>query len=247
MDLSSIDILIFTVPLFFMSFIYSSVGHGGASGYLALMALFSFAPEKLRPIALVLNVFVSAISFWSFKKNKHFKWSLFYPFAISSIPAAFLGGWIEIDPSIYKITLGAFMFLAVLRLLRLVPSNSQKERIINIPVALLIGATIGFLSGLIGIGGGIILSPVILLLAWGKVKETAAVSALFILVNSLAGLAGQISNSITIPQESYIFLPIVLIGAYLGSKWGSEKLKDKQLNYVLALVLLVAGVKLIWV
>lgn len=245
MDLSLIEILLFIIPLFLMSFIYSSVGHGGASAYLALMAIFNFAPEKLKPIALVLNIFVSGISYWSFKRNKHFNWSLFYPFAISSIPASFIGGFLDVKPDLYKQILGAFMFLAVLRLLGILSIKSQKTRVINTSLALFIGALIGLLSGMIGIGGGIILSPVILLLGWGKIKETAAVSALFILVNSLAGLTGYFSYSLEIPSETYFFIPIVLTGGYLGSKWGSEKLKSNQLNIVLAAVLLVAGVKLI--
>ncbi|MEP7267506.1 MAG: sulfite exporter TauE/SafE family protein [Saprospiraceae bacterium] len=176
--------------LFLVAFLYSSVGHGGASGYLALMAFFSFAPETMWPTALMLNIFVSLIAFIQYYRSGHFKWQLFWPFAIASIPAAFIGGLIVVDAKIYKTILGVLLLFPVVRLggVKFNAEETQKEQ--KLFTSLIIGALIGLFSGMIGIGGGIILSPIILLLHWANMKQTAAVSALFILVNSMAGLAG---------------------------------------------------------
>jgi uncharacterized membrane protein YfcA len=178
------------ITFFAIAALYSSVGHGGATGYLALMALLSFTPEVMRPIALTLNIFVSSIAFYSFYKNGHFRFNLLWPFIAASIPFAFLGGALVVDFKIYKIILGVFLLLAVARMLFVRPSKIKSGRPINILLALIIGAVLGFFSGMIGIGGGIILSPVIILLGWANMKETAAVSAVFILVNSISGLTG---------------------------------------------------------
>ena len=179
-----------------MALLYASVGHGGASGYLALMAIYGFAPEVMKPTALILNLFVSLTSFILFYKGGHFKWKLFLPFALASIPFSFLGGTIALDAHIYKKVLGVLLLFPVLRFF-IYPNTADKDlKDSNWPISLLVGAIIGFLSGLIGIGGGILLSPVLLLLSWTNQKQTAAISALFIFVNSVAGLAGQWSHGI---------------------------------------------------
>lgn len=157
---------IFYLLLFLVAFLYSSVGHGGASGYLALMAFFSFAPETMRPTALILNLFVSLTAFIQYYRNGHFRWKLFWPFAIASIPAAFIGGLIVIDAAWYKKILGILLLFPVVRLGGVKFNSEKTDKEQTLFASLLIGATIGLFSGMIGIGGGIILSPVILLLHW---------------------------------------------------------------------------------
>ncbi|MBS1974715.1 MAG: sulfite exporter TauE/SafE family protein, partial [Bacteroidetes bacterium] len=169
------SIIIFYFLLFIIAFLYSSVGHGGASGYLALMAIFSIAPEVMKPTALLLNLFVSLTSFIQFYRGQHFKWKIFLPIALASVPMAFVGGLITINDPLYKKILGIFLLLAAFRFLFFpnVPDTSLKKT--NIAVSVIIGAAIGFVSGLIGIGGGIILSPILLLLKWSNQKQTAAI------------------------------------------------------------------------
>lgn len=227
-----------------MSFLYSSVGHGGASGYLAVMGLFSFTPAIMKPTALLLNIIVSAIAFLFYYRAHLFKWKLFYPFAITSIPFSFLGGFIKIDATYYKLLLGIILVFSVIRILFFFKKEAEQLHLISIPKALIIGAFIGFLSGLLGIGGGIILSPVILILGWATMKQTAAVSALFIFVNSIAGFLGFVSNGGSLP---HYMLPVVLLvcaGGIVGSYVGTKKMNTLTLRYVLSLVLLVASIKL---
>ncbi len=196
LELENIYLFLLILPV--ISFLYSSVGHGGASGYLALMALFSFAPETMKPTALLLNIFVAGISFYYYYKEGYFNRDLFISFAITSIPFAFLGGTIEIDASIYKKILAFLLVFAILKMLNVFGKESDTIKKVKLWQGLLVGGIIGFFSGLIGIGGGIILTPIILLLHWGKMKEAAAVSALFIWVNSASGLIGQLSTGINL-------------------------------------------------
>lgn len=230
--------------LLLVSFLYASVGHGGASGYLALMSLFAFPITFMKPTALVLNILVSAISFYFYFREKKFEWKLFYPFAITSVPLSFLGGMITIETHIYKIILATVLLFAVARLVGLFGKQKGELKPINIPLALFIGAIIGFLSGLIGIGGGIILTPVILLLGWADIKKSAAVSALFIFVNSISGLFGFLSKGGIVPMASVSLITVVLIGGILGGYFGSKKMNNNVLRNVLALVLLIAIFKL---
>jgi uncharacterized membrane protein YfcA len=232
------------VLLAVVAFLYASVGHGGASGYLALMSLFAFPVTFMKPTALVLNILVSGISFYFYYRQKEFDWKLFYPFAITSIPFSFLGGMISIETHWYKLILGTVLLFAVARLLGLLGKSQKKLKSINLPLALFIGATIGFLSGLIGIGGGIILSPILLLLGWATMKQTAAVSALFILVNSISGLFGFLSQDGIVPIASTPLIAVVLIGGILGGYYGSTKMNRIALRNVLAVVLLIAVFKL---
>lgn len=238
------NIYLFLLILPIISFLYSSVGHGGASGYLALMALFSFAPETMKPTALLLNLFVAGISFYYYFKEGYFNGKLFLPFAISSIPFAFLGGTIEIDASIYKKILAILLVFAILKMLNVFGKENNSIKQVKLWQGLVVGGVIGFFSGLIGIGGGIILTPVILLLHWGKMKEAAAVSALFIWVNSASGLIGQITTGIVLQTESFILVAIALIGGVLGGYIGSKKLNNQKLRYILAVVLVMACFKL---
>lgn len=237
--------ILFYILLLSVAFIYSSVGHGGASGYLALMAFFSFAPEVMRPTALVLNIFVSLIAFTQYYRSGYFQWKLFWPFAIVSIPAAFIGGLITIDPGLYKKVLGGLLFFPIIRLAGLNFKSKQPIRKLNFQAALLIGVVIGLLSGMIGIGGGIILSPVILLLHWADMKHTAAVSALFIFVNSIAGLAGVFTNDFHFSNEMLLMVVFALSGGIAGAYLGAKKFDSIILKRILAVVLLIASVKLI--
>lgn len=237
----------FLIGIIFLaiSFCYSSVGHGGASGYLAIFVLFSIPVFLIRPTALMMNIVVSGISFSLFANGQYFRWKLFIPFAITSIPAAFVGGLITINPGLYKTILAVFILLAVLRMAGVFGKHTEDMKPINIPLANAIGVIIGLFSGMIGIGGGIILSPAILLLKWGTMKQTAAVSALFILVNSISGLIGTFVSTGTIATAGLDIIPFVLIGSIFGSFYGSHRLPNYKLQYMLQFVLVLAFFKLI--
>lgn len=240
------NILLFYPLLFLIAFLYASVGHGGASGYLALMAIFAISPDVMKPTALLLNLFVSLTSFIQFYRGKHFNWKIFLPFAIASVPMAFVGGLIDIDAGVYKRILGLLLLIPIIRFLffaNLKPSELKKS---NTVLSLFIGAAIGFLSGLIGIGGGIILSPALLLLKWTDMKQTAAISALFIFVNSLAGLGGQLTKGIQFSPDMYIYVAIAFVGGICGAYFGSLKFKQTILKYMLAAVLILAAYKLLF-
>ena len=236
--------ILFLGGIFLIAILYSSVGHGGASGYLAFMALLGFAPEIMRPAALVLNIFVSTIAFITFTRNGHFKLKLLWPFIITSIPFAFLGGTFNIDTRIYKIILGVFLLFAIGRMLFKARKGDPVLKELNIYYALMIGAFLGFFSGLIGIGGGIILSPILIMLGWATVKQTAAVSAVFILVNSIAGLSGFILKN-EMPEIQLMYMVMAgVVGGLLGSWLGSFRIRETYLRYTLSVVLLMASLKL---
>lgn len=240
------DIFLFYILLFIVAFLYSSVGHGGASGYLALMAIFSIAPDVMKPTALLLNLFVSLTSFIQYYRGQHFKWKIFLPLAITSVPMAFVGGSVKIDDLIYKKILGLFLLIPIVRFLFFanIPDSELKKP--NVGLSLFVGAAIGLLSGLIGIGGGIILSPVLLLLKWTNQKQTAAISALFIFVNSVSGLAGQLKKGIKFSPDMFTYVAIAFIAGLLGAYFGSLRFKQTILKYVLAIVLMLAASKLLF-
>ncbi len=241
------NIWYFVALLPVVSFLYSAVGHGGASGYLALMALFAFPPDIMKPTALLLNIFVAGISFYFYYKAGFFRKKLFLYFALSSIPLAYLGGTININTTLYKKILAVLLLFAILKMLNVFGKDLQKNREIQLLPGLLIGGAIGFFSGLIGIGGGILLTPVILLLHWGNMKQAAAVSALFIWVNSIAGMAGQINRGVTLNSDMFYWVLVAVLGGVVGSFYGSKKGSNKTLRYVLAFVLIIACVKLVFV
>jgi len=238
--------IFFYFLLFLVAFLYSSVGHGGASGYLALMAIYGFAPELMKPTALLLNLFVAGTSFIQFYRGKHFNWKIFLPLAIASIPLAFLGGTMSIDSFIYKKILGVLLLFPVARFLFLKEDKNAEQKPSNTIFSIFIGAAIGLLSGLIGIGGGIILSPILILLHWTNQKQTAAISALFIFVNSVGGLAGQLSKGIHFSPSMYIYVAIAFTGGLAGAYFGSLKFSQEWLKKILAVVLLLAAYKLLF-
>jgi len=235
----------FVCILFIVALLYASVGHGGASGYLALMALYNFTPDVMKPTALILNLFVSLTSFLLYYKGGYFKWKVFLPFALVSVPFSFLGGTISLDVHLYKKLLGVLLLFPVIRFFVLPNTDDKDLKPANLLISLLFGAVIGFLSGLIGIGGGILLSPVLLLFNWTNQKQTAAISALFIFVNSIAGLAGQFSHGIQIDPSMLVFVAIAFSGGLVGAWLGALKFNQQILKYTLAVVLLMASVKLI--
>ncbi len=237
--------IIFYFLLFAVAFLYASVGHGGASGYLALMALFNFAPEIMKPTALILNIFVSLITFIQFYKARHFLWKLFLPLAITSVPMAFVGGLITIEQDLYKKILGIMLLFAVVRFVGFRNTELEANRKHSIAIALLLGAVIGLISGMIGIGGGIILSPILILLKWTNIKQAAAISALFIFVNSLSGFAGQVYKGLELNNNMITFVIIALAGGIAGSYFGARRFNLMVLKKILAAVLLIAVVKLL--
>ena len=228
-----------------VAFLYSSVGHGGASGYLALMAIFSFPSDMMKQTALLLNLFVAGIAFYQYYKGGYFNRKLFLFFALGSVPAAFIGGLWSLDPWLYKKILGFILFFTIARMLSKKESTQPKNKQLAAPIGLIIGVVIGLFSGLIGIGGGIILTPVILLFHWGTMKEAAAVSALFIWVNSASGLFGQLSSGVNLTTNAFVLVGLALVGGLFGSYYGSQRWNNRRLEYFLALVLSSAGIKLI--
>lgn len=232
--------------IFVVAILYSSVGHGGASGYLAVMAFLSVAPTVTRPTALVLNLFVASIGAFQFYRAGHFAWNIFWPFAVTSIPFAFLGGMITLPTSVYKILLGLVLLFAAFRL-----AWSFSRDVEPVPpkiwVALICGAAMGLLSGLVGVGGGIFLTPLLLLMNWSETKTAAGISALFILVNSASGLLGNYKQVSLLPSEVVFWIGAAIVGGIVGSLLGSRRFDSLMLRRVLAAVLLFAAVKLIFV
>ncbi len=232
--------------LFFVAFFYAAVGHGGASGYLALMALYGVAPEEMKPTALMLNLFVSLTSFIQYYRGGYFLKKLFIPIAAASVPLAFIGGMITVEESMYKRILGVLLLFPVFRFFffRNVEDSALKDQ--NLVIAVIIGGIIGFLSGMIGIGGGIILSPVLLLLQWTNQKQTAAISAAFIFVNSLAGLGGMLTQGISFTGNMLMYIAVAFTGGLLGAYFGAKRFNQNVLKYILAVVLLMASYKLLF-
>ena len=208
------------------------------------MALWSFPVSVMKPTALILNLFVAAVSFIAFARKGHFNWRLFLAFALTSVPLAFLGGMIELNEPVYRRVLALLLVFAILRMLGLIGKDNLEITAVPLRQALAIGAVIGFFSGMIGIGGGIILSPVILLMRWGTMRQAAAVSAAFIWVNSASGLLGHISRGISIEPQAFILVGVALIGGLFGGYLGSIKFNNLILKRVLAFVLIIACAKL---
>ncbi|MFF5380226.1 sulfite exporter TauE/SafE family protein [Pedobacter suwonensis] len=238
--------MVFYCLLFVVAFLYASVGHGGASGYLALMAIFAISPSIMKPTALLLNLFVSSTSFIQFYRGGHFKWKTFWPFALASIPLSFVGGMMLIQSAVYKKILGLLLLIPVIRFFFFKNTDPKDFRPSNISLSLTIGGIIGLLSGMIGIGGGIILSPILLLLKWTDQKQTAAISAAFIFVNSLAGLGGQLIKGFEFNIHMLAYVAVAFAGGICGAYFGALKFPQTVLKNVLAFVLALAAYKLLF-
>ncbi len=242
--IESFEILII-LAVFIVAVLYSSVGHGGASGYLAVMAFLAVAPTLTRPTALILNVFVSAIGTIQFYRRGFFDWKIFLSFAATSIPFAFLGGSVQLPFDVYRLVLGLVLLFAAFRL----AWNFSPEKEVIAPkiwIALVVGAFIGLLSGLVGVGGGIFLTPVLLLMNWTEARTAAGISAMFILVNSLSGLAGNYAQVAQLQSNVIFWIIAAVAGGIFGSTLGSRYFNTLVLRRVLALVLIIAGAKLIF-
>ncbi len=230
--------------------LYASVGHGGASAYLALLSLAGFARDEMVPTALALNILVATLGAAHYARAGHFDGRLLLPFIFASIPAAYLGGTVTVSEDVFSLLLGLALLIAALRFLMPIPSVVAVREISNgrlWGVGLPSGFILGFLSGLIGIGGGIFLSPMLLLTRWADVKKTAAVSACFIALNSVAGLAGHFQRGV--PERAFsltLSLGVaVLAGGTLGAYWGAFRLAHATLQRVLGIVLLIAAAKML--
>ena len=247
--MNTTEIIVLALLILAAATLYSSVGHGGASGYLAAMALFGLAPATMKPTALCLNVLVASIATFRFWRAGCFSWSLFWPFAVASIPLAVVGGAITLPTAIYKQVVGLTLLYAAFRLFLFTPAKADQTATRTVPFALaiLLGALIGLLSGLTGVGGGIFLSPLLLLMGWADTRRTAGVSAAFILVNSIAGLLGNFTNLQALPPALPYLAVAAVAGGLIGSEFGSRRLGNVTIRRLLAVVLVVAGVKMIFV
>lgn len=239
-------IALIAILFFFAALIYSSVGHAGASAYLAAMAIAGAPPEIMKPTAFVLNIVVASLVAYRFIRKGYFSWPAFWPFVVTSVPAAFLAAQITLPVIVYKRIVGGLLWYAAWRLFMI--SRLQVDVAASPPrkaIAFPVGVGMGVLSGTTGTGGGIFLSPVLLLCRWATTRESAGISAAFILANSIAGLAGSIAATRSIPHAIYIWLPCVLAGSLIGSQLGIQRLNVSALQKMLALVLVVAGIKLL--
>ena len=242
------DAVILCVSFFVVATLYSTVGHAGASGYLAMMALVGLAPETLRPTALALNILVAAFTVYRFRRARYFHWSGLWPFLLGSVPFAAVGGIQSLSRGTYYVAMGVVLLLASGYLIwRAFGARPIMEegivRVRKIP-AVFMGCLIGFLSGLIGVGGGIFLSPILLMLGWAGPKTTAGISAPFILVNSTVALVAGSLTVQKLPGELPLLAAAALAGAFLGTWLGLERLRQKGLLITLAIVMTLAGAKL---
>jgi uncharacterized membrane protein YfcA len=240
------ETLIIAILFFAAAALYASVGHAGASAYLAVMGLYNFAPSVMKPTALALNILVAAVATLRFYRAGLFSWRLFWPFAVVSVPAAFIGGATTLPADWYKVVVGIVLFYAAVWMFL---SSLKPPKVAPHPpplwAAIVAGLAIGFLSGLTGVGGGIFLSPLILYLGWAETRATSGIAAPFILVNSIAGLLGHFSSVAQLPPNIPIWGAAVVLGGLIGATYGSTRAPAPVLRRLLALVLIVASVKLI--
>jgi uncharacterized membrane protein YfcA len=245
MGMETTHLILLLAGITLVAFLYSSVGHAGASGYIAVMTLCGLSATFIRPTALVLNILVATIGSFQFWRAGYFSWRLFWPFALFSVPAAYLGGYLPVPADLLKILIGAVLLFSAARLFfrHGDPPDTAPP---PVPLAIATGAGIGFLSGLTGTGGGIFLTPLLLLCGWAWIREAAAVSALFILVNSIAGLVGYISSGRPVPNFAWVLAVAAVIAGTLGSHLGSRRFPVRTISLILATVLVLAGCKLIF-
>ena len=235
------------IGIFIAAILYSSVGHAGASGYIAVMALAGLAPESLKPAALTLNILVASVASVKFYRANAFSWNLLWPLVITSIPCAYMGGTFSLPNKLYEPLLGIVLIYSAFH--AFYTAKTAPLQVIKFPSRLILmmtGSLIGFLSGLIGVGGGIFLSPVLLFLKWGETRVVSGVAAAFILVNSIAGLIGTMTKNPELPQGILWWAMAAIIGGWIGADYGSKRLGGTGIRQVLALVLLVAGAKLVF-
>jgi len=228
-----------------IAFLYSSVGHAGASGYIATMTLFGLAATVIRPTALVLNILVATIGSFQFWRAGHFSWKLFWPFALLSIPAAYLGGYLQPSASVLRILIGLVLLFSAARLI-FRRGDPDKTVTPSRPTAVGVGVGLGFLSGLTGTGGGIFLTPLLLFCQWAHIRQAAAVSALFILANSIGGLIGYFTAVHSVPTLGITLAIPAIIGGAIGSYFGSRRFPTRTISILLAIILTIAGGKLIF-
>jgi uncharacterized membrane protein YfcA len=241
------EALILALLFFAAAILYSSVGHAGASAYLAAMALVGVAPETMRPTALVLNLFVATIVIVRFARAGHLPWRSLVPLAAGSIPAAFLGGSIDLPGEIYRPLVAVVLVAGAVRLATATATGDDEERP-GVPIirGALAGATIGLLAGLTGTGGGIFLTPLLVLAAWTGTRDAAGLSGAFILVNSISGLAGLLIGGVSLPPAMPLWVGSVAAGGLIGSWIGAARFSILNLRRALALVLLLAAGKLVF-
>ncbi len=244
--MASETILFLCLAITLVAFLYSAVGHAGASGYIAVMTLFGLAPAVIKPSALVLNILVASLTAFQFWRAGHFSWERFWPFAALSIPFAFLGGYINLPTRWFKILVGLVLLYSALRFFLTSKANDQNISPPSTPLALCTGAGLGLLSGLTGTGGGIFLTPLMIFFRWSTTKTASAVSALFILVNSISGLLGNISSTKQLPFFTLPVAAAAIVGGLFGSYLGSQRFSVGFITKLLAVVLLIAGYKLIF-
>jgi uncharacterized membrane protein YfcA len=238
------ELALLALAVLVIAFLYASVGHAGASGYIAVMSLAGLAPEVIKPTALLLNILVATLATLQFSRAGHFSWSLFWPFALLSVPLAFVGGYLALPTRIFQILVGVVLLFSAARFV-LRPPADETGTPPSRPVAIAIGGALGLLAGLTGTGGGIFLTPLMLFLRFARTKTASAVSALFILVNSLAGLAGNFSSTQSLPPLSLVLAGAALAGGAVGSQLGSRHLSPVWIKRMLAVVLAIAGTKLV--
>ena len=232
-----------------LAILYSSVGHAGASGYLAAMALVTqFPQEQMKAVALTLNIFVGIIGAWRFIRAGHFNWNTFWPFGLIAIPMAFVGGLWSLPPMVFKPLIGGvLLFAAVMLTLKSIGRFKSTDQATGMPrpwIALVAGAILGLLAGLTGTGGGIFLSPLLILMGWADSKRTAAVSVVFVLVNSIAGLGGVVADAPSMPDGLLIYIAAAITGGLVGSWLGARRMPGSSIRLLLAVVLLLASLKM---
>ena len=238
--------LLIAACLFLGAILYTSVGHAGASAYIAIMTLFDLPPVVIKPTALTLNIFVSSYTSLRYIRSNFFNKSLFTYLVIGSVPAAFIGGQINLPSHIYKPIIGVLLLISGARFLIQALQVDQSPRTINRGLAVVIGVAVGLLSGITGTGGGIFLSPLIIWLGWVSVKQASGTAAGFIFVNSIAGLLGNLQSTRSLPSELPIFLIAVLLGAFIGTRFGISRFSSTGIKRALGFVLLIAGAKFIF-
>lgn len=248
--MTTIELFALAAAFFLLAALYSTVGHGGGSGYLMAMGIAAVCPDVMKPTALILNLFVASTALVRFGRIGGFHWRTLWPFVLTSLPCAMLGGAIDLDPGLYKRLVGVVLVFAAVRLAYRVPGPQTAEPQRDVPVVagLAWGAAIGLLSGLVGVGGGVFLSPALLLFGWATARRTAGVSAAFILINSAAALAGLIGRHGAPPIDpaaTAVFAAAVLGGGFIGTSFGTRRLGHIGLRRMLAVVLILAGIKMI--